>query len=204
MSLVAVELFRATPVTRCADILSNDAYDELSSSGGEFTYLCNQCTLHALNICLFHLMPDINVTTRLGFRVLLTFAITSAIYVAVKCTLCKHVRPPQRHCQTITTSLSDHHNITVRPSHHCQTITTSLSDHHNITFKPSQHHCQAITTSLSDHHNITVRPSQHHYQNITTSLSEHHNITVRPSQHHCQTIILIINNSICLRHTSRN
>jgi hypothetical protein len=29
-------------------VLSNDAYDELCSSGGEFTHLCNQCTLHAL------------------------------------------------------------------------------------------------------------------------------------------------------------
>ena len=33
---------------KCAGVLSNDAYDELCSSGGEFTHLCNQCTLHAL------------------------------------------------------------------------------------------------------------------------------------------------------------
>ncbi|KAK2171267.1 hypothetical protein NP493_1083g00012 [Ridgeia piscesae] len=33
---------------KCAGVLSNDAYDELCSSGGEFTPLCNQCTLHAL------------------------------------------------------------------------------------------------------------------------------------------------------------
>ena len=33
---------------KCAGVLSNDAYDALCSSGGEFTHLCNQCTLHAL------------------------------------------------------------------------------------------------------------------------------------------------------------
>ena len=33
---------------KCAGICSNDEYDELYSSGGEFTFQCNQCTLHAL------------------------------------------------------------------------------------------------------------------------------------------------------------
>ena len=33
---------------KCAGVLSNDAYDELCSNGGEFTHLCNQCTLPAL------------------------------------------------------------------------------------------------------------------------------------------------------------
>ena len=31
-----------------AGVLSNDAYDELCSSGGEFTHLCGLCALHAL------------------------------------------------------------------------------------------------------------------------------------------------------------
>ncbi|KAK2180463.1 hypothetical protein NP493_442g02032 [Ridgeia piscesae] len=33
---------------KCAGICSNDEYDELYSSGGEFAFPCNQCTLHAL------------------------------------------------------------------------------------------------------------------------------------------------------------
>ena len=34
--------------TNVLEFLSNDEYDELCSSSGEFTFLCNQCTLHAL------------------------------------------------------------------------------------------------------------------------------------------------------------
>ena len=33
---------------KCAGIFSNDEYVELCGSGGEFTFLWNQCTLHAL------------------------------------------------------------------------------------------------------------------------------------------------------------
>ena len=34
--------------TNVLEVLSNDAYDEFCSSGGEFTHLCNQCTLYTL------------------------------------------------------------------------------------------------------------------------------------------------------------
>ena len=33
---------------KCAGMFSNDQYDELCSNSGEFAFLCNQCTLHAL------------------------------------------------------------------------------------------------------------------------------------------------------------
>ena len=104
---------------------------------------------------------------------------------------CHHitVTSPQRHRQSVTTSLTRHQNVTVRVSpHHCHITTTSQSECHHITVTSPQRHRQSVTTSLTRHQNVTVRVSPHHCHITTTSQSECHHITVTSSQRHSQSV----------------